>query len=392
MFNGCDHTTLPHQLSLSKATRTPALLLSADTFFQSGFLSLPRSPSLTPSMDSAELPSHHTAMRPTFTSRTRRPSRISHRANLEAEFRRKKNPIMVPDGDTFYYNPAFLPEWSMPADLWARLPTELTTELGAWQAAGAAVTTVLTRIDQLDAEAHYRGWPERTMTHLSRTTSHVSPEMQSPILPRLDTLSEGKVSPLPSCRAKLNVATGKDATPMSAILDTPPFTPQDSLVHHEFSLDPTVASTPNQDADLDQVSSRLANMASLRSGDDKVLHMSPTMTPISRRSSAESESMQPIFDESAWDVYINSYKAELTHLRREDLVRFRHLGHAIDRLWTDLEHDSGNHLLQGAGIEFVTWWKQMTDKAQEYESEVKMLELPDLVQVKLERVANGLTI
>lgn len=65
------------------------------------------------------------AMAPSFIPRNRRPSRISHRANLEANYR-QKTPVMPPDGDTFYYDPAFTSEWNMPPDLWVRLPVQLT--------------------------------------------------------------------------------------------------------------------------------------------------------------------------------------------------------------------------------------------------------------------------
>lgn len=331
-------------------------------------------------------------MRPTFHARHRRPSRITHRADLEAEFYRRKTPNMPPDGDTFYYNQAFVCEWEMPADLWVRLPSQLTSELKAWQAAGAAVMTVLARYDNLELEALYRGWPEKMTNHLSRTTSYASPTLQSPISPALGSLPEDDVDKLPSLMAKLgHVRPRKDST-MPAALDTPPFTPQDSFEHEQAIYEAAAAPVIHDKADLDQVNCRLADMARRTSGARRY-EQTPSATPSSRRGSAQSHTpMAATFDEAAWDVYINSCKAELEHLRSETLVRFRHLGRGIDRLWTDLKNDSSQHILKGASVEFVHWWRRMTEKAQEFESEAKALELPELEEVKLERIAQGLPV
>jgi len=53
------------------------------------------------------------------------------------------------DGDAFSYNPAHLPAWYMPQDLWARLPRKLLASLAAMQHAGAAVLTGFERLENL---------------------------------------------------------------------------------------------------------------------------------------------------------------------------------------------------------------------------------------------------
>lgn len=333
-----------------------------------------------------------------FVPRHRRPSRINHRANLEAEFR-KRTPAMVQDADTFYYNEAFTSEWAMPPDLWVRLPTQFTSEIKIWQAAGAAVMTVLTRYDKLELEATSRGWPEHKNAHLSRTTSCASPSVYSVTSPALSsTTSPVLGSPLTEEVAtlyRLDTMFDQDTKfdrNKSAMIDTPPFTPQDSNLSEQLSFESEVGPTTNKEAYLDQVNSRLASMT-FRSPEQYARELSPSPTPSSRRSSARSQTSAPVFfDEGAWDVYLNACKAELDHLRTETLVRFRHLGHGINKLWTDLKNDNPEHLLGNASAEFSIWWKRMSEKAQECENEAKALELPNLEEVKLERLAQGLSV
>lgn len=323
-------------------------------------------------------------MAASFIPRHRRPSRISHRADLEAVYR-KKTPLMPPDSDTFYYNEAFTGEWIMPDDLLARLPSQLVDEVKTWQAAGAAVLTDLARYDNLEREAIIRGWPEQRNSHLSRTTSCASPAMLSPTSPVLPSPQGG----FPLTMPKLPRRARKDSS-MPAIADTPPFTPQDSGFGDQFITEAALGPTIHNEADLHRINSRLTTL-SLRDADHKHTEPSPVTTPGSRRSSNGSQNLaQPAFDEAAWDVFINACKAELDHLRQETLVRFRHLGRGIDRLWQDLNSDSSQRIQVSASVEFVQWWKHMTEKAQQCEDEAKALELPDLEEVKMEREAQGL--
>jgi len=322
-------------------------------------------------------------MHPSFLPRSRRPSRINHRANLEAEFRRReKTPVMAPDGDIFCYNHAFVSEWAMAADLWERLPAHLTSELMNWQAAGAAVMTVLARYDNLEKEAPSRGWPEKSHRHLSRTTSHTSPTPHSPVSSVLGSPPNN------------GIAIPPPVTTEFALVDTPPFTPKDSFTGDDYlNAEKDAASGIIDDAELDRINSRLASMYR-RSSSTKMDQPSPSATPSLRRGSDESiTSTYSFFDEAAWDVYINSCKAELDNLRCETLVRFRHLSHGIDRVWADLNHyDKAQHISAKASAEFVAWWKLMNDKAQDLETEAKALELPDLEEVKSQRLSQGLSI
>lgn len=119
---------------------------------------------------------------------------------------------------------------------------------------------------------------------------------------------------------------------------------------------------------------------------------SPLMSPISRKSSNElTFSADQQFDESAWETFLRSYEAELEHLRTETLVRFRHIGKSVDRLWLDLRCDGVHPVPESTAAEFVAWWRKMNDKEQEYEKEVQMLEVPQLELVSLRRASRGLS-
>lgn len=119
---------------------------------------------------------------------------------------------------------------------------------------------------------------------------------------------------------------------------------------------------------------------------------SPIMSPISRQSSNELPwSNDQQFDESAWETFLRSYEAELEHLRTETLVRFRHIGKSVDRLWLDLRCDGAQPVSEPTAADFVAWWKKMSDKEQEYEKEVQMLEVPHLELVSLQRASRGLS-
>lgn len=119
---------------------------------------------------------------------------------------------------------------------------------------------------------------------------------------------------------------------------------------------------------------------------------SPIMSPISRQSSNELPlGNDQQFDESAWETFLRSYEAELEHLRTETLVRFRHIGKSVDRLWLDLRCDGVQPVSESIAAEFVAWWKKMSDKEQEYEKEVQMLEVPHLELVSLQRASRGLS-
>lgn len=353
----------------------------------------PRSPHKRPSL-AAPQPPHR---RPPWKL-----SRASHRTYLEADFTRNPKPIpeVQADGDTFYYNPAFLEEWTVPEKLWVRLPTLLTDALGNWQAAGAAVCTAQSRIDKLDSESLHRGWPMKTHAHLSRSMS-ASSSLQSPV-----STGHRDLTSLPPLQTSFGDISLDGNSMLPSAVETPPFTPKDSILGDEHIPDlASPAPIDNKTAlHLQQINDRLASMARRSSEDspDLMTMPSPSMTPlsrfttpISRRTSSAVDTTgyaQPHFDEAAWDVYINSYSAELVHLRSEALVRFRHIGHEVDKVWFDLKNDNAQPMHVGTSTDFAKWWQDMMEKAADCEKEAQAMEIPNLEVIKAERLSQGLPI
>ncbi|KAI5208491.1 hypothetical protein E4T39_01198 [Aureobasidium subglaciale] len=328
-------------------------------------------------------------MRPATQPRHRRPSwrqsRVSHRTYLETDFNRKQEHEMPTDADadTFYYNAAFIAEWTMPADLWARLPESLTAELNDWQAAGAAVCTALARIDKLDDESLHRGWPSRHNIHLSRATSD-GPAVGS-LPPPITGLFE--MSPFQAPTDLPALQTSFDNA-LSTSPETPPFTPRDSIMGDEGD---EISTSFRNKVSLERVNAMLATR--VRRASESAGSPSPIMSPLSRQDSSEpAYGSDQQFDESAWDVFLRSYEAELEHLRAETLVRFRHIGKSVDRLWLDLRCEGVHPVSKETVVEFVTWWQTMKDKEHDYDKEAQMLEVPQLEVVSFQRASQGLSL
>ncbi|THY29865.1 hypothetical protein D6C92_01541 [Aureobasidium pullulans] len=308
-----------------------------------------------------------------------------HVSSLETDFNRKQEHEMPADADadTFYYNPAFIVEWMLPTNLRARLPGCLITELDDWQAAGAAVCTALARIDKLDVESLHRGWPSRPNLHLSRTTSDCSAigSPESPITGPFE------MSPLQTPAILSPLRSSFDNTLLTSP-EVASFTPRDSIIGDEVGW---ISTSFRQKASLEHVNAMLATR--VRRASESAGSPSPIMSPISRQDSNETnDGSGQQFDESAWDVFVRSYEAELEHLRSETLVRFRHIGKSVDRLWLDLRSECVHLVSKSTAEDFVTWWKKMRDKEQEYENEVQMLEPPQIEAVSHQRITQGLTV
>lgn len=121
--------------------------------------------------------------------------------------------------------------------------------------------------------------------------------------------------------------------------------------------------------------------------------ISPTGTASSAvtspQSSATSASPGPSFDEHAWEVYLNSYKAELKDLQGQNISRFRGISHTILRM----QHEYGamteyKDIMKPFGV----WWETQKPKVKEYEEKVKKLTVPELEEARKERAAKGLNV
>jgi len=324
----------------------------------------------------------------------RRPSFMAtasaRRVYVQSDFARKQGPTFASNSDTFAYSPKYLMDWDMPQELWDRLPDKLTAELEGWQAAGAAVITGLNRLEKLNGDATTRGWPEKRSGHLSRamsgsssTTALSSPKVGpsaviatgSPWRTPPQSFVEDAASPIsarPAMLPRLQTAlmkgseSGISSTGMSssALADTPPFTPEDI---RGTNLPPIAEAFPTLDAN------HLNDLLSLHAEDP----VAPLMSPAS-------EILSP-FDEGSWETFLGQYREEIQALKVHANVRFRHIRRGIDQLWADIKHDNPD-----PGFEL--WWEEMDFKQQVYDDKVQHLHVPNLEQVKANRLERGLHI
>lgn len=279
--------------------------------------------------------------------------------------------------DTFSYDESHLPEWKMPTDLHGRLPENLKSQVNEWECAGAAVSTSLERIQQLEDEAIYRAYPEKSsrLASLSRQGSiqgstgpgAETPPMSSPISP---------IPEMPSSLLPLEKMSFDTLPQRRHIIgmESPPFTPADS----------NACTTPifsgmekNMPADAHALTRQLS--------------------PISMRSRAESTSTwaessasgTALFDENAWETYLGTFNAELEDLRKYCWARFKGAGHKIDQTRTELAYEKTNHALLE---DFNKWWMETKPKVAEYEKKQRELEAPTLELVRMERMSQGLAV
>ncbi|KAK4936640.1 hypothetical protein LTR28_010101 [Elasticomyces elasticus] len=292
---------------------------------------------------------------------------VSRSAYLESDFPHVQS-SMTYEGEPFSYDPARLREWYMKEDLWTRLPASLNAGLVTWQAAGAAVCTALKRIEELEDERLTRGWPEKTRAHLSQTTSKSPSLPHSPSATRITSVPDGASSPKMAVLSTTQVlpASGtyrvRPRNPMG--VHTPPLTPTDI----QFL---TIVSIPKLRTD------------SLVLGDPELhYHLSTAFTV----STSPPETPTAVFDEAAWTVYTNAYKAELDDLRLNTLVRMRHFGRIVDRVCVKEE------IHRTTQADFDTWWLDMTGKIKRCEERAGKLSVSGLEEVREERMQMGMSL
>ncbi|KAK4934051.1 hypothetical protein LTR28_010951 [Elasticomyces elasticus] len=276
-------------------------------------------------------------------------SDVSRSAPLESDLSRMQNAVTY-EGEPFSYDPAHLREWYMKEDLWAHLPADLNAALVTWQAAGAAVCTAMTRIEELHEERLTRGWLDKTRAHHSRTASKSSSFPHSPPATPITSAPNG-VSP-PTTAVSSTTQPEPGTTPARTPSPKPKLR-TDSLLSVTTSLH-------------EQLSTALTASAS-----------SPPPTPTTE------------FDEAAWTVYTNAYRAELDDLRANNLVRMRHFGRVVERISAAADEEA---MRPTAKAEFDAWWLGMGRKIRRYEGRAAELGVPGIEEVREERMMMGLSL
>lgn len=281
--------------------------------------------------------------------------------------------------DNFSYDDAHMDKWTIPEKLLAGLPDELKKPATDWQYAGAAVCTALDRIQKLDEESLVRGYPGPETTshpHMSRRVSNAqtstgndTPPMSSPESSAPASFASTASSMLPMEKMSFSGFPARQVVG----LESPPFTPIDS----------DACTTPEQN---------LRGVAIPNSKMPDVNALTRQLSPISLRGrgcSTTSQSPTAEFDESAWDVYVGSFKAELTDIKSHALNRVKGLTGQIDRLSLEYSRDSK---FKEAIEEFTVWWAEHKGQVGTWEVKVRELELPDIEYIRKERRSMGWTV
>lgn len=287
--------------------------------------------------------------------------------------------------DNFSYDKAHVEKWTIPGEVLKPLPLEIQKAAVEWQYAGAALCTALDRIKKLDDESVYRGYPEPEMSthpHLSRRMSSAqwscpstgagidTPPMSSPGSSAPASFAGLPPSLLPHEQSLYN---GFPQRQVVMGMESPPFTPVDSQTCPTPDFTQSMPFAANAMPDVNALTRQLS--------------------PLSMRDRGESVSSSQYssasFDESAWDVYLNTFKAEMVDIRSHALPRLKGLGSTIDKLSVEYTRDDK---FKTAIEDFNAWWTKNKGQAVQWEERVRILELPSLDHMRKERLSLGLSI
>lgn len=323
----------------------------------------------------------------------RRPSQIQRGSSWETHMRNEvaltrsgsRSPDFGPEN--FSYDPVHLAEWAMPEpELNDELPPLLQAAIRDWSLAGAALCTALDRIDNLHDEAVERGWPrDKPYARLSRqasggaasgtgapTSSLAASPIESPMMLPTSVIADrfgfGRTyaatppSTADSSHGPIQGFMPGHPTPVG--MESPPCSPIDSA----GACSPAQVPTDTSKATLPDLSK---------------LQLSP---PLTRCSSGGLPA--PSFDENAWETYINRFRAELNDVRCHALSRWKGFARSIDKYRHEFSFEHVEYREPIGHLE--EWWSTVEPRMRGYEARVKALEVPDLEEVKEERVMRGL--
>ncbi|OCL11453.1 hypothetical protein AOQ84DRAFT_229298 [Glonium stellatum] len=205
------------------------------------------------------------------------------------------------DGDAFSYNPAHLPVWYMPPDLWARLPSQLLASLAAMQHAGAAVLTGFERLENLSGS-------------LDSVTEETAQTAGSELEDCFDTITKQRTSSdSSSSRHDSGFSSPLSTSPTSSISSSPLLSS-----HHSGAPITPLSLPPTIDSDAQDKSNRRRAFT----------------TPL--------------------DPHNSYYTAELSYLRTDSLPRLRHSARKVET--TLAECRRADRALASLGAEFEAWW------------------------------------
>jgi hypothetical protein len=280
----------------------------------------------------------------------------------------------------FSYDDKHLSEWKMPDNVASQhLPSQLRKRTDDWTHSGAALDTALERIGQLKADAMYRGWPEKKITHLQvrHWPSPTSAGAQSPAIGSPTSLSLS----LPDSLERSDFTLPFPHKPFGSAMpghppmgmESPPFTPINAPTTPINPAEAPAATLP----DLSKINTQLSPPSS------------QGVTSPTGSSTPSTLSTPSTFDEHAWETYFNQVKAEHTDIRLNALSRFKGTARDIDNLAREYSHMTE---YSEAMKPFKSWWDGQKGKVKLYEDKVKSLEMPSEDQAKRDRIIKGMTI
>jgi hypothetical protein len=280
----------------------------------------------------------------------------------------------------FSYDDKHLSEWKMPDNVASQhLPSQLRKRTDDWTHSGAALDTALERIGQLKADAMYRGWPDKKITHLQvrHWPSPTSAGAQSPAIGSPTSLSLS----LPDSLERSDFTLPFPHKPFGSAMpghppmgmESPPFTPINAPTTPINPAEAPAATLP----DLSKINTQLSPPSS------------QGVTSPTGSSTPSTLSTPSTFDEHAWETYFNQVKAEHTDIRLNALSRFKGTARDIDNLAREYSHMAE---YSEAMKPFKSWWDGQKGKVKLYEDKVKSLEMPSEDQAKRDRVAKGMPI
>jgi len=278
----------------------------------------------------------------------------------------------------FSYDDKHLSEWKMPDNVASQhLPSQLRKRTDDWTHSGAALDTALERIGQLKADAMYRGWPDKKITHLQvrHWPSPTSAGAQSPAIGSPTSLSLS----LPDSLERSDFTLPFTHKPFGSAMpghppmgmESPPFTPINAPTTPINPAEAPAATLP----DLSKINTQLSPPSS------------QGVTSPTGSSTPSTLSTPSTFDEHAWETYFNQVKAEHTDIRLNALSRFKGTARDIDNLAREYSHMTE---YSEAMKPFKSWWDGQKGKVKLYEDKVKSLEMPSEDQAKRDRVAKGM--
>lgn len=311
----------------------------------------------------------------------RRPSilrtREGHRLYMTGDFSgRPTGNVAV---DPFSWREEFMVEWEMPDSLKDRLPAFMKVQVFEWQSSGACVQTSMKIVDDLEATAWKRAYPDKrrgrrtTLGESGMSTRRGSGNL-SP-LTRSSPPASFSTSPPPASETRLLLRTtfstnANGEQSMSVFLDTPPFTPEDGKASGTVSQLPSTAEIP-ESTDLSQLTNRLTSLG--------VQENKPVRHGY------------PKFDLCAWENFLVDFDAELYKLQKLDAVRFSQRTDAMTHL-IRMEREKQKPEYMAIKAEYEAWWRSVLPKARACVKNAMEMDPPPLEDVQAHRAARGFPI